>query len=130
MYILDHIRLTRMAKGLKSEYMARQLGISQSEYSKLENGKRLTYSRFLPDIARILGLTFENFLDEAFYRKYADLRSDPPEQEKHHEHIQWMELLIEEYRDKDRAKELLIKKLMEEIESLKLENRFLSKRKA
>lgn len=57
------IRKYRIEKNFSQEYMAEELGITQSHYSKLERtGKELSLSRFLK-IAKILDLEVQEFLD-------------------------------------------------------------------
>ena len=106
--------------------MASELGISQGEYSKLENGKKNNYQKFLPDIARILGERYEDLVDAPKYHQHRSsfLRMSGMGKQ---QQVQWLELLLQVYQDKDHAKELLIKKLLQEIEGLKLENKFLRK---
>ena len=52
--ILVKIRRIRLEKSFSQEYMANELGISQSQYGKIENGVvKLSYER-LQKIARVL----------------------------------------------------------------------------
>jgi transcriptional regulator with XRE-family HTH domain len=51
------IRELRKARGLSQDYMAKELGISQKAYSKIEcNETHLSFDR-ITKIARLLGLT-------------------------------------------------------------------------
>ena len=51
------IRELRKAKGLSQQYMAKELGLSQKAYSKIEcNETHLSFYR-ITEIARLLGLT-------------------------------------------------------------------------
>ena len=59
--ILVKIRKIRLEKSFSQEYMANELGITQSQYGKIENGVvKLSYER-LQKIARVLELEV-NFL--------------------------------------------------------------------
>jgi transcriptional regulator with XRE-family HTH domain len=67
--ILDNIRKLRKLKGIKSETMASEIGISPAEYSKLENGIKKNWEKYWHKIANILNidpleLIFENCLSE------------------------------------------------------------------
>jgi transcriptional regulator with XRE-family HTH domain len=69
--ILDNIRKLRKLKGIKSETIANEIGISPAEYSKLENGNKKNWEKHLNSIAYILNidpfeLIFENCLKENF----------------------------------------------------------------
>ncbi len=61
-YILENIRNLRRAKGIKSSALANNLGISQGEYSKIENGHRSDYHSYLPQIAQSLGVDFHELI--------------------------------------------------------------------
>lgn len=62
--ISKKIRISRLEKTYKQEYMAEELGISQSAYSKLERGETdITVSQ-LRKIATILGLTLIDLLEK------------------------------------------------------------------
>jgi len=67
--ILENIRNFRKLKGIKSETMAKELGISPAEYSKLENGNKKNWDDQWNKIASILGvdpfeLIFEDCIKE------------------------------------------------------------------
>lgn len=47
----EYIRSIRKACGIKSETMAKALGVSQSQYSKMENGQKLFNEEHLLQIA-------------------------------------------------------------------------------
>jgi transcriptional regulator with XRE-family HTH domain len=69
--ILDNIRKLRKLKGIKSETMAKEIGISPAEYSKLENGNKKNWEKHWNKISYILNidpfeLIFENCLKEDF----------------------------------------------------------------
>jgi transcriptional regulator with XRE-family HTH domain len=58
------IRAARVAKDLKQEYVAEQMGIKQPAYSKIENGQTdITVSQ-LRQIAAILSISVLNLLEE------------------------------------------------------------------
>ncbi len=60
--ILKNIRFLRKLKELKSDYMGRELGMSQGEYSKLENGLKKQWTGYLPKIAEIFEVTFQELV--------------------------------------------------------------------
>jgi transcriptional regulator with XRE-family HTH domain len=60
--ILKNIRFLRKLKELKSDYMGRELGMSQGEYSKLENGLKKHWTGYLPKIAEIFEVTFQELV--------------------------------------------------------------------
>ncbi len=62
-YILNNMRNIRKQKGIKSENLAKQIGISQSEYSKIENGQRENYYEYLPRIAQAMAVDFHELVD-------------------------------------------------------------------
>ncbi len=55
--ILNNIRLLRKLKNIKSETMAKEIGISLSEYSKLENGLKNNWEKYWDSIATVLQIT-------------------------------------------------------------------------
>lgn len=62
MLIGQKIKKLRELKNLTQEYMADQLGLSQSSYSKIEAGEvDIPYSR-LEDVSKILGLKPEDIV--------------------------------------------------------------------
>ncbi|MFM9944804.1 MAG: helix-turn-helix domain-containing protein [Bacteroidia bacterium] len=56
--ILINIRSLRNLKTIKQETMAMELGISKSEYSKLENGFKQNWEKYWEKIGEILGIHF------------------------------------------------------------------------
>ena len=56
------VRFLRKLKELKSDYMGRELGMSQGEYSKLENGLKKQWTGYLPKIAEIFEVTFQELV--------------------------------------------------------------------
>jgi transcriptional regulator with XRE-family HTH domain len=62
--ISKKIRISRLEKTYKQEYMAEEMGISQSAYSKIERGETdITVSQ-LRKIATILGLTLLDLIEK------------------------------------------------------------------
>ncbi len=61
-HVLQNIITSRKQKGLSQEYMAQQLGVNASNYSKLERGEtRITVERLF-QIARVLSVEVERLL--------------------------------------------------------------------
>ena len=62
--ISKKIRISRLEKDYNQEYMAEELGISQSAYSKIERGEtEITVSQ-LRKIATALGLTLLDLIEK------------------------------------------------------------------
>lgn len=57
-HIIENIRHFRKELNIKTEYISSQLGISQGEYSKIENGQRNDYYKYLPQLAQIFQIDF------------------------------------------------------------------------
>ncbi|CEN54181.1 helix-turn-helix domain-containing protein [Capnocytophaga canis] len=64
MKFLINIRKKRIEKGFSQEMMALELGISQSAYAKIENGKQKLPTRTLVRIAAILDTSIASLFDE------------------------------------------------------------------
>lgn len=61
-HVLQNIITSRKQKGLSQEYMAKQLGVNASNYSKLERGEtRITVERLF-QIARVLSVDVDRLL--------------------------------------------------------------------
>lgn len=117
-FILDHIRAIRREKGFKSAYMAQKLGISQGEYSKLENGMKRNFNTYLPEIANILAINIEDLRSMNMYKRQT---STTYQHEPVTDYKRLYELLISEYQDKDRLKAQIIVQLKEENSILRME---------
>lgn len=116
--ILKNIRLYRKMKEIKSESMAKALGISQSEYSKLENGRKRSWTVYLPEIARILGVTFYelvhlNLVFESQPDVYRPLSSQTLPTGKPYPDIELYERIIYELKEKDRLKDELLQSIIQ-----------------
>ena len=62
--ISKNIRIARLVKTYKQEYMAEEMGITQPAYSKIERGETdITVSQ-LRKIATILGLTLIDLIEK------------------------------------------------------------------
>jgi transcriptional regulator with XRE-family HTH domain len=57
-WLLKNIKDFRIQKGIKSEVIASSLGISQGDYSRLENGKKKDYFHLLPKLAEIFNIGY------------------------------------------------------------------------
>lgn len=77
-WILDNIREIRTKKGIKTQLISKDLGISQSEYSKIENGQRKNYTEFLPQIAKVLGVSFHELVknNETNFYNYGEIKDN------------------------------------------------------
>lgn len=56
------IQEIRLGKGLKSGYVANQLGFKKEEYSQLEHGKRLLRPELLLKVCKVLDITPNDIL--------------------------------------------------------------------
>jgi len=122
--ILKNIRLYRKLRDIKSESMARLLGISQSEYSKLENGLKRKWTYHLPDIAKILGVTFHelvhlNVANDKSAEYSVSETSKTVRKVKPAPDIELYERLIFELKEKDRLKDELLNSLITNKENYK-----------
>lgn len=54
--ILERIKKIRNLRGLKQEYMTLQIGVTQSSYSKIENGNQKLTLEVLEKIANVLNI--------------------------------------------------------------------------
>jgi transcriptional regulator with XRE-family HTH domain len=59
-----NIRKARTAKNIKQETLGKQVELSKSEISRIENGKRETKLAMLKKIAIEIGVTASSLLDE------------------------------------------------------------------
>jgi transcriptional regulator with XRE-family HTH domain len=70
------IRQLRENKGLKQEQMARQLGISQAAYSKIENNITKLTVKYCKVLSRILGVNVYDYFEDDFEIVRHDPESD------------------------------------------------------
>ncbi len=61
-WILDNIRNIMKEKSIKVENLATSIGNSKGELSKILNGERKDYFKYLPDIAKGLNVSFHNLV--------------------------------------------------------------------
>ena len=59
--ILERIKQIRNLKGIKQEYIAMQIEVSQSTYSKIEKGSQKLTFEMLQNIAQVLGISTHYF---------------------------------------------------------------------
>lgn len=57
----ERVRQIRLSKGIKSSYVAEQLGLSASAYSAIEHGKRPLRVELIVGLARILSVNPGDF---------------------------------------------------------------------
>jgi transcriptional regulator with XRE-family HTH domain len=79
MDIGNKIKKLREIKGLKQEFMAEQLNISQQSYSNIENGKIDVPFSKLETIAEVLGIKIEDLIsfDEKFIlNNYGEIKGN------------------------------------------------------
>lgn len=60
----ENIRIIRILKGIKIETMAKQLGISKGEYSKIENNQRKNISKYIDKILILLEIEEEHLIED------------------------------------------------------------------
>ena len=61
-WILENIRTLMKEKSIKVENFSTAIGISKGELSKILNGERKDYYRYLPDMANELKVSFHNLV--------------------------------------------------------------------
>jgi transcriptional regulator with XRE-family HTH domain len=61
-YILDNINEAIKAKKIKLEFIAHKLGISQGEVSKILNGDRKEYEKYIYDFSKILDIDYQELV--------------------------------------------------------------------
>jgi len=59
-----NIRRERIAKFIKQEHLGKKVGLSKSEISRIENGKRQTKLATIGKIAVVIGVTSSLLLEE------------------------------------------------------------------
>lgn len=102
----DFIRFLRRTNEIKSEFIASKLGISQSQYSKLENGKLSNIAEMIPKI-----ILFYKMNESVFWESYETFKINhikPSGKAKSLEN-QFMEKLVElEQKNLKMIKELML----------------------
>ena len=74
--ILIKITVKRIEKKFTQNYMASQLGISQSYYNKIESGKKQLTVQTLLDIASIFNIDISELLSSN--TQFKIIKNDPP----------------------------------------------------
>ncbi|WP_454944588.1 helix-turn-helix domain-containing protein [Capnocytophaga granulosa] len=62
--ILERIKKIRNLRGVKQEYIALQMGMSQSTYSKIENGNQKLTFEVIGKIANTLNVSINQLTDK------------------------------------------------------------------
>lgn len=62
--ILERIKKIRNLRGVKQEYIALQMGMSQSTYSKIENGNQKLTFEVIEKIANALNVSINQLTDK------------------------------------------------------------------
>lgn len=62
--ILERIKKIRNLRGVKQEYIALQIGMSQSTYSKIENGNQKLTFEVIGKIANALNVSINQLTDK------------------------------------------------------------------
>lgn len=62
--ILERIKKIRNLRGVKQEYIALQMGMSQSTYSKIENGNQKLTFEVIGKIANALNVSINQLTDK------------------------------------------------------------------
>ena len=104
-WILHNILRLRKLKGKQGPEMARELGIVQGTYSKLENGKIKDYYEYLPKIAQILGVSFHELINPT---GVAEQAAHKPVGVPEYNDRQLVQKLIEQYEEIIRTKHATI----------------------
>ena len=112
--ILKNIRLYRKLKDIKAESIAKNLGMSQSEYSKLENGLKRKWTDYLPKIAELFGVSFQelitpNAMVQSKMIQHHMALSEPNQTVYYTLDKELYERFINELKEKERLKDELLK---------------------
>lgn len=62
--INKNIKTIRQTKGLTQKFVAEQLGLSQMQYYRIENGRAKLDANTIPELAKILGVQPAIFFKE------------------------------------------------------------------
>lgn len=62
--ILERIKKIRNLRGLKQEYMALQIGVTQSSYSKIKNGNQKLTFEVIEKIANVLNIPANHLIQK------------------------------------------------------------------
>jgi transcriptional regulator with XRE-family HTH domain len=107
--ILKNIRLLRKLKGIKSEIMAKEIGISPSEYSKLENGFKNNWERYWDSIATVLQITpLELVFEDCIALNQSNKADIKTEQDKFNLNHAINDKVFKALEDKDKLKDELL----------------------
>jgi transcriptional regulator with XRE-family HTH domain len=107
--ILKNIRLLRKLKGIKSETMAKEIGISLSEYSKLENGFKNNWEKYWDSIAAVLQITpFELVFEDCIALNQSNKPDIKTEQDKFNLNHTINDKVFKALEDKDKLKDELL----------------------
>lgn len=105
--ILNNIRQLRKLKNIKSETMAKEIGISLSEYSKLENGLKNNWEKYWDSIATVLQITpFELVFEDCIALNQNNKPNLETEQEKLNQNIN--DKVFKALEEKDKLKDELL----------------------
>ena len=90
--VFEFIRFLRRSNEIKSESIAAKIGISQSQYSKLENGKLNNYNELIPRIIQFYKMDVKVFWES--FENYKMIKLKPSSSEVDFER-QFIEKLLE-----------------------------------
>ena len=63
-FVLKKIRQLRGDKGLSQEFLAEELGVCQTTYGRIENGRQKISGEQLLKVAKILGISINQLVGE------------------------------------------------------------------
>ena len=130
-YITERIRRTRKIRSISQAEIAKKMGISQPQYSRIENNPNLMRLSGLLEIAEILGVSLQYLTDNGEnWQYYVQYTSQTEEQ--HKARIKWLSESLEKERrrynerlnDKDKLYDLVsddLKKANDENYKLRAE---------
>lgn len=75
----ERIKVIRAVNGLTGQELAKQLGVSKSTISLWERGKTKPKKKFIPKLAKLSGLSVDDFISETVYlddEKTLEMMSD------------------------------------------------------
>lgn len=113
-WIIENIKNLIHEKGIKVENISRELGISKGEFSKIINGQRKDYIKYLPAIAECLKVGYRVLLLPKDSYNNADNKNQADRI-----YLELYERLIIQYKVTQEANSDLIKVLKESCEIYK-----------
>ena len=123
-WILDNIKRILAEKQIKVETVSNEIGISKGEFSKILSGQRKEYFKYLPQIAESIQITFHELVTptQIIQNNHGEINNNEngnASNDYQQNNIELYERIIKETLEKDRAKDMLIEQLKNELVNFK-----------